>query len=437
MEIVMTSSPSKAGLAPLLPPEPQLTPRQMIARATALRPRLIAEQAATEERTYYSQEMHEEFVKAGFYRLYIPKRFGGYEFDFPTFVRVTIELARGCASTAWCWSLSAAHALQLSSWFDERAQTDILGQGGHFAMASAAQPIGMAKRTDDGWELNGKAAFCSGIPYSTHYMGQALMPNVAGGTGAPAVMLFIVPKKHFTILNDWGSIIGLKGSGSHSIEIHNARIPAYWAIENAFVVDHDVSKGTPGLRFHGNPMYGGRGSGTFTGNLAAVVVGMAYSALDEYAKMLDTKKTGLPPYSLRRHDADYQRWYGAALARIATAEAALLNMADQHMEACYKAAQEGEEFTYFKDSRNACIAREVMIQCWDVMQSVIWRTAGSHAGAKGERIERIYRDMSTANGHRNVTFQDYFHKELALAGLGLRNTRPQPEASRPQPEVSK
>jgi hypothetical protein len=36
-----------------------LTREEMVARAVALRPQLIADQEATEERTYYSEAMHE------------------------------------------------------------------------------------------------------------------------------------------------------------------------------------------------------------------------------------------------------------------------------------------------------------------------------------------------------------------------------------------
>ena len=72
-------------------PEIGVTPETLIDRAIALRPKLIEEQAATEERTYYSQEMHEEFQRAGFYRLYIPRRYGGYEFDVPAMMRLMLE----------------------------------------------------------------------------------------------------------------------------------------------------------------------------------------------------------------------------------------------------------------------------------------------------------------------------------------------------------
>jgi 3-hydroxy-9,10-secoandrosta-1,3,5(10)-triene-9,17-dione monooxygenase len=399
------------------PPEPDLTPKQMIDRAIALRPELIAEQAATEERTHYSPEMHEKFVEAGFYRLYAPRRFGGYEFDVPTFLRVTSEMARGCPSTAWCLSLASAHVLQLCSWFPEQTQTEIL-DGGHFAMASSAQPIGVAQRTDDGWRLKGQVGYCSGIPYSTHFMGQALMAP-PGPDGPPPLLLFLAPREAFTILDDWGEIIGLKGSGSNSITFSGATVPAHWTLENTFVADVDVSKGTPGLKLHGNPMYAGRMMATFTGNLAAVMVGAAYNALDEYERLMNEKTTFMPPFQPRRLDPDFQRWFGSALSKISTAEAALMNMGDQHMELCARAAEDPTSYTYFEDYRLACIARQVMLQCWEVVQSELWRTVGSSAGARGERMERIFRDLATGSAHRNVSLGDWFYGDLSRAYFGI------------------
>lgn len=415
----MTTISHPTARFPLAAPEPGLTSKELISRAVALRPRLVAEQAETEERTFYSQELHQHFVDGGFYRLYIPRRYGGYEFDVSTFIKVTIELARGCPSTAWCWSLAAAHALQLCSWFDEQTQDEILGDGGHFAMASVAQPIGIANRTDAGWQLSGKVGYCSGIPFSTHYMGQALMGMPTPDGPPPQLLLFLAPKEAYTIVHDWGDIIGLKGSGSHSITFDGAEVPAHWTLEDTFVADVDVSQGTPGFRLHGNPMYGGRMMATFTGNLAAVVVGAAYNALDEYERLLNEKPGYMPPFIPRREDPDFQRWFGSALSKISTAEAALLNMADQHMEMCERAAEDPTTYTYFEDYRLACIAREVMVQCWEVVQSELWRTVGSSAGARGQRIERIFRDLATSSAHRNVSLRDFFHGDLARAYLGI------------------
>jgi 3-hydroxy-9,10-secoandrosta-1,3,5(10)-triene-9,17-dione monooxygenase len=221
------------------------------------------------------------------------------------------------------------------------------------------------------------------------------------------------------MLDDWGHLLGLKGSGSQSIVFEGGRIPAHWALEDTFMIDVDPSEGTPGLRLHDNPMYGGRAISCFTLTLGAIMIGAAYNALDEYETMMTTKTAPLPPMVPRRLDLDYQRHFGRAMAKIATAEAALKNAADQHMELCLRFVEQGIPYSYGDDQRIGCIAREVMLQAWETMQADIFRTAGSSAAGKGQRIERIYRDMSMVNGHRNTVLRDWAFRELAREKLGL------------------
>jgi 3-hydroxy-9,10-secoandrosta-1,3,5(10)-triene-9,17-dione monooxygenase len=131
-------------------PEPELTPREIVARAAAMRPELLERQAETEEHTFYSEETHRRFTEAGFYRILQPRRFGGYEFDLETYFRVIIEIARGCPSTGWCLCLGGAHVLQVASMFDEQAQAAFFGPDGHFVCASYGAPVGVAQPRDDG-----------------------------------------------------------------------------------------------------------------------------------------------------------------------------------------------------------------------------------------------------------------------------------------------
>ncbi|HSC02685.1 MAG TPA: acyl-CoA dehydrogenase family protein, partial [Solirubrobacteraceae bacterium] len=137
-----------------------LNPQEMIDRAIALRPLLRGQSAVTELRTSPSDEIHQACLDAGFYRLYIPRRYGGYEFGAPTFMRVVQELSRGDISAGWCIALAAAHALQVASWWPEEAQDEIFGDG-DFRCAAVAAPVGPAVRTGDGWELNGRVGYCS------------------------------------------------------------------------------------------------------------------------------------------------------------------------------------------------------------------------------------------------------------------------------------
>jgi len=199
------------------------TPAEMLARASAFRPRLIAEQADTEARGFYSRELHEEFREAGFYRLLTPRRYGGLELDLPTFYRVVASIARGCASTGWMLALGTAHSLQLASYFSEQAQDELFA-GGHFvASASFGFQDANAQRVDGGYRISGTWHFCSGVPHATHHM--PLVP-LEGSNGIVAV----VPREQFQMLDNWGDLIGLKGSGSHSVVIEDAFVPDHRTI---------------------------------------------------------------------------------------------------------------------------------------------------------------------------------------------------------------
>jgi 3-hydroxy-9,10-secoandrosta-1,3,5(10)-triene-9,17-dione monooxygenase len=410
-----TSETVGSGVAP---PEPDLTPEEMVARAVALRPALVADQEATEQRTYYSQEMHEAFLTAGFYHLYVPRRYGGYEFDVPTYVRVVQEIARGCVSTAWCMGLAMNHALMVGSWWPQEAQDEIFA-GRDFRCSSVAAPVGRAARTDDGWEINGQVAFASGTPYATFYMGQAMLPPgpQAGPGDPPPQLLFVAPRAEWEMLDDWGDMLGLKGSGSHSIRFAGTRIPQSWGFEGS-MLDVDVAGGTPGSRLHGNPMYSGRAVAVFTISLAAVSVGAAYNALDEYERLMRSKATPLPPFIPRVKDRDFQRWYGRALTHIATAEAALHAVADRHMEACRRNVEDAVEYTFGHDMLLGGIAREVMLMCWRVIDDDLWQTVGASVARDGERTARVFRDMAVAAAHRNLQLRDMFYGDIGRAALG-------------------
>jgi 3-hydroxy-9,10-secoandrosta-1,3,5(10)-triene-9,17-dione monooxygenase len=399
----------------LAPPEPGLTPAEMIARAVALRPDLVADQAETEKRTYYSAEMHQRFLDAGFYHLYVPRRYGGYEFDVPTYVRVVQEIARGCVSTGWCLGLTMNHALMVGSWWPQEAQDQIFA-GGDFRASSVAAPVGTATRDVRGWEIQGQVAYASGTPYSTFYMGQALLPS-DDPAAEPPLLLFVAPRSEWEMLDDWGDMLGLKGSGSHSIRFEHSHIPGSWGFEGN-MIDVDVTGGTPGYELHGNPMHAGRALCVFTMSLAAVTVGAAYNALDEYERLMRTKATPLPPFAPRIHDHKFHEWYGRALTHIATAEAALRDTAERHMELCRRGVEEGPTYSYGDDMLLAGIAREIMITCWDIVDHDLWQTVGASVARDGERMQRVFRDMAVAVAHRNAQLRDMMYGEIAREALG-------------------
>jgi 3-hydroxy-9,10-secoandrosta-1,3,5(10)-triene-9,17-dione monooxygenase len=380
------------------PPEPGLTADQVVARAEAMIPELIERQAETEERGFYAEDIHERFAANGFYRILVPRRYGGYELGVETFLRVSIALLRGCGSTGWMYSLGTGHALLAATMFGERAQAEMFS-GGDFICPSTSVPSGTAvPAAGGGWTISGTWSYCSGSPYANHFIGHAMVPGEGGQPPTP--LLFVAPRSQWVRLNDWGQQLGLRGSGSHSITMENGHVPDYLGIPGLLIAEYDATSGSPGRTLHGNPEYGGAQLAFINFINGAMAVGMARGALEAYENLLRVRTTLVPPVVPRYQDPDYQLWYGDAVGMIGTAEAALLNAAQQWHQA---AAQGPAAVTRALDLRLSAICRQVAKLAWAAVEGYIMPTAGSSSIRHGERLERVWRDMSTLRTHAGLS----------------------------------
>ncbi|GIF07036.1 acyl-CoA dehydrogenase family protein [Actinoplanes siamensis] len=394
-------------------PEPDLTPEDLLARVAALVPGLVERQAETERRTYYAPEVHDAFTRAGLYRILVPRRYGGYEFGAETFMRVAMTLARGCPSTGWMYLFGAAHALPMATLFDRPAQ-DELFRGGDFICPVTVVPGGTAERAGAGhWRISGTWSYCSGAPYATHFAGHTLVP---GENGEPEPMLFVVPRRQWTRLDDWGGQLGLRGSGSHSITVDDALVPDRFTVRT-HLSQVTVPGDTPGRRLYDNPEYGGGQLSFMLLELGVLAAGMARGALDAYEQLMTARTTIYPPIHSRADDADYQFRYAEASAMIDTAEAAALDAVRQWSALC---AREPAAFGRAEELRLALISREAVRLCWRAVESHLFPTAGSSSVRHGQRIERVWRDMSMMHSHAGlgVFLAHHANREFSRARFG-------------------
>ncbi|AWI32812.1 acyl-CoA dehydrogenase [Streptomyces sp. ICN441] len=402
-----------APFAPVAPPEPDLTPDEIVARAEALAATLVERQAETERRGFYAEDTHEAFARAGFYRILVPRRYGGYEFGPETFMKVSMALARGCPSTGWMYLFGAAHALVVGTLFDEATQAELFANGDFVCPATVA-PSGSARPDgEDGWIVDGTWGYCSGAPYATHFIGHTL---VSPGEGEPpAPMLFIAPRAEFERLDDWGAQLGLKGSGSHSIRIRDGRIPGRFTL-GGHLSQMAITERTPGRTLHG-PEYGGGPLSFMLLELGVLAVGMAKGALDAYEELMRARTTAFFPIVPRTEDPDYQFRYGEATGMIAAAEAAVLHATQQWQALCLK---EAAAFTREEELRLATISREAVRLAWRAVEGQLFPTAGSSSVRAGERVERVWRDLSTLHSHagNGVFLSSLANRELAQAHFG-------------------
>ncbi|WP_433291603.1 hypothetical protein ACQPZQ_02510 [Pseudonocardia sp. CA-142604] len=121
------------------PLEPHLTPDALIARPAVLRGKLRERQDECEQLGRLPDSTLHDYLDAGFHRVMQPRRFGAYEFGLDTFLRLAVELSRGCPSSGWVFALTAANTV-IISFFEERGRPSSSGTATFAAQAPRSRP---------------------------------------------------------------------------------------------------------------------------------------------------------------------------------------------------------------------------------------------------------------------------------------------------------
>ena len=397
-------------------PEPDLTPDEIIDRARGLKAAIRAEAPDAEKRGHYSQALHEQFLKAGFYRLLQPRRFGGYEFDVPTFYKVMVEISTADPGIGWGLCLGSGHALQIGSYFSETAQAAIFGEDGHFIAPLSGTGTGpncKAEPVAGGYRVSGTWRYCSGVPYSTHFMGLAKVPGADGEP--PKTLTIVVPSGAYRMLDDWGNILGLRASGSNSVVIEEAIIPAEFTSE--LMMAPALHGDTPGVKLHGNAMYGGLFFGFAAGELVCSQVGAAKASLEEYERIIRTTRPRFAQHMLKYEHHDWQRIFGLALSTTEAAEAVLMRSGQIYMEKCRASVEHGRPFTLADALQLQGLQHQAARLAWESGLET-FRAASSTSAMDGELMQRFFRDLATFKN--NATHQaDFIAPRIAQAYFGL------------------
>ncbi len=381
----------KARFKPIAPPEPDLTPEAMIARAVALRPLLRESQESVEAARRLSDDMNRRFVEAGFYRAIQPRIFGGYEFGVPDFMRVMMEVSRGCPESGWVLSLTAGHAHLFAS-FPEQGQIEVYGSDGEFRAPGVPPPSGQAVPVAGGYRVKGAWDYVSGCDIATHFIGGALVlgPEPRGS------IVVVFDRKDYGIVDNW-NMVGMQGTGSKRVTVEDMFVPDYrtCAWTNAA---GEMNTQRPGWSLHTNPMYSGRTVPFLVAESTAVVVGAAYGALDVYEEIVKTRKAAFPPFPYRSELAEYQHNFGRCQTLIDTAHAAAIQVGEQYMELARRQAAGGPPFDAAWERRLHMIEQQCIHLAYEAVDIMI-RTAGTSSVKKDAMLGRYWRNIAVIRTH--------------------------------------
>jgi len=411
----IVNSPVGASLAK--PLNDRTTPDELVACAAAMREHLLAEQQATEERGHYSEQTHAMFREAGLYRILQPRMYGGFEFSIETLYRVVMELARGCPSTGWGFCLGASHVLQAASYFRKEAQDEIFA-GAHFVAASRDVPGGTARPVEGGYIVDGTWHYCSGAPHSTHFLPHAILTDRDGNPNeAKDQLLLIVPRAQWALKETWSGVLGMRGTGSHSIEIKNAFVPHRYAAD-LHLWEADTTVATPGSLLHGNPMYGGRPLGFFHGEIGSIVTGVAMAVTDEYRRCITGSKAHWPfPAIERAQHHEYQRVLGLGIAKAIAARQAVLGGAREIARICQRQADGEGAFSNWEDLALYSQMGQAARLAFEGAEHMIHMSGSGNAARQGTRMERYSRDLAVYRCHSEGAYLDIFAEKLGAAYL--------------------
>jgi 3-hydroxy-9,10-secoandrosta-1,3,5(10)-triene-9,17-dione monooxygenase len=408
-----------------------LTGRDFVERAIALRPHLIEEQAAVEKRTRYSPETFQKIRELGLYKMLQPRMFDGYEIDLPSYFETVIELARGCPSSAWSTTLAAGHPYVVGAYYPEDVQAEFFGPENHFIAPLAGGSRGVTtKRVEGGWIVNGTWVFCSGVPYATHFQGFLAFPANefpdADKDDARPVPALMTIKDGWEMLEDWGDLIGLKGSGSNSVKVTDAFVPDRYVVP--FEMFPDVTQGTIGAKVHGNALFATPFHCIGSLELPTLATGMVHGMLDEFRNILLTRKMPFIPLNTADlpgttkaeywyQDPIFQQAFGKARARVDSAKAIILQTARTFEEKTRAAVDQGEPFgpeDIMRIYGQGMMAAEL---AWEAAE-IMFKNGSSSAARDGQRMQRYWRDICAFRSNGTHQF-DHRALSLARASFGM------------------
>jgi 3-hydroxy-9,10-secoandrosta-1,3,5(10)-triene-9,17-dione monooxygenase len=221
-------------------------------------------------------ETIEEFREAGFFRVFVPKRYGGYELDYGlTQVELCNQIGRGCGSSAWVQSVVACHPWLLGM-MPEPAQEAVWSAGPDTLITTAVSAsTGKVKKAEGGYRLSGRWQFSSGCDYAEWILFAG--PLEGEDKRSPWCL---VNKKDFSIDHDSWHPMGLAGTGSKDVEVKDAFVPDEWS---------SPMGSRPGAHLHSSYIYRIPFAPFFFLNVSCPALGVARGAVEEYVMQVNAR----------------------------------------------------------------------------------------------------------------------------------------------------
>ncbi len=367
----------------------------MLSGVRELVPRLKQIAQQTEQDRRISEDTIARIREIGLFRLMQPQTFGGLEGRTSDFVRLMFELGRGCGSTAWSVSIPMIHNW-LIGLYPLKAQEEVWRDKGALLAASYA-PTGKCEAVEGGYAITGRWGFASNCDNSTWFVVCAALPS-DGKAGPPNFGWFLIPKSEAEIEDTWFSM-GMSGTGSKTIVVSEPTIVP----EHRVLTVAEINSGAaPGSTVHSHAMYRLAFSTVAPFTLAAVPVGIAMGALEDFIALAREKVVAQPggaPHPMAELPS-VQLAIAEASAIIDSVSLMLLHDTESldDMLAEGELPTMSQRVRYRRDHSWAANQAAKAVDC-------LFEAMGASGGDLASPVQRAWRDTNLAARHISLTWQ--------------------------------
>ncbi len=383
---------------------------ELVVAARELVPLLKANANEAEDKRDLPKSSVEALKKAGLHKIYMPRKYGGYEMDWGAHYAVSREVAQACGSTGWIVSLVFSHIMWAAR-FPGEAQEEFFGSNPDPVLGTGSAGGGLLTPTEGGFILNGRWGFVSGINHAAGAM-------VVAKTEADKLFSHFVMMMpgEYTVENNWDAE-GLRGTGSHHINVKNQFIPARRAVER----DDLLGRSPPGSKIHDSYVYKVRPALYQKSWFPGVVLGTALGGLKEYCAQTKSRIGQLFGEGIA-DQVPVQIRLGESMAEIDVAGQVFEN----YVRFLHERGKAGEDIVgedILRSRRTVTTAAHMCLSAVERLSAMMGVTAQSGRNP----VQRLFRDCRTVSTHIELNWDH----SMAPSGkylLGLKTGDPMVDA---------
>src|SRR5947199_6328209 len=374
----------------------------------ALAPRLRERAAEIEAARKLPADLVMDIANARLFRVALPEAEGGLGADIVTTLQVIEEVARAEGSTGWCLAMGI-NTLRQSAQFAPEVRREIFFSDPVGVSAGSANPRGRAVAVPGGYRVTGHWFFASGCMHSSAVHGACKVfdgdtPRRRPNGDQEVRIAYFHPKSQARIIDTW-HVSGMRGTGSHDIEVEDLFVPA----EHTFsALDRRARVTGPMNRMHGFDLAGC--------GFCCVGLGVARAAVDEFVELAQVK--------VPRSSSELLRDRPLVQARIGEAEALLRSgraLLFDTLQAMWQTVVAGEYVTERQRS-DLRMAMTHAAQSAAQATHIVCATAGTTSIFTSSPLERYARDAEVVTRHNQLQFVNY--EAVGRTMLGLESNSP-------------